>query len=167
MSTDNEFDEELPPSKSQEKRDCDALKDLGDELITLKQEELDAMNLPETLFDALLTAKKIQSRSGLKRQRQYIGKIMRQIDSDEIKKHLDHIKHKHDTNSAQFRKIEQWRDRLLVDDKTALSEIIDAHADIDRQHINQLIRQAKRELQQEKPPASARKLFKYIRDLQE
>lgn len=167
MSADIEFEEELPPSKSQEKRDCDALKDLGDELITLKQEELDAMNLPETLIDAVLTAKKIQSRSGLKRQRQYIGKIMRQIDSDEIKKHLEHIKHKHDTNTAQFRKIEQWRDRLLVDDKTALSEIIEAHADIDRQHINQLIRQAKRELQQDKPPASARKLFKYLRDLQE
>ncbi|MCK4705711.1 MAG: DUF615 domain-containing protein, partial [Gammaproteobacteria bacterium] len=111
MSTDTEFEDVLPPSKSQEKRDCDALKDLGDELVTLKQEELDAMNLPETLIDALLTAKKIQSRSGLKRQRQYIGKIMRQIDSDDIKKHLDHIKHKHDTNTTQFRKIEQWRDR--------------------------------------------------------
>jgi len=156
MITDTEFEDELPPSKSQEKRDCDALKKLGDELVTLKQEEIDAMNLPESLVDALLTAKKIQSGSGIKRQRQYIGKIMRQIDSDEIKKHLDHIKHKHDTNTAQFRKIEQWRDRLLVDDKTALSEIIEAHADIDRQPINHLIRQAKRELQRDKPPPSHR-----------
>ena len=167
MTSDTEFEEELPPSKSQEKRDCDALKKLGDELLKLKQDELDTMNLPDALIDALITGKKIQSRSGLKRQRQYIGKIMRQIDSDEIKKHLDHIKHKHDTNTAQFRKVEQWRDRLLLDDKTALSEIIEAHAEIDRQHINQLIRQAKREQQQEKPPASARKLFKYLRDLQE
>ena len=147
MTSDSEFDDELPPSKSQEKRDCDALKKLGDELIALKQEDLDVMNLPEALVDALITAKKIQSRSGLKRQRQYIGKIMRHIDSDDIKKHLDHIKHKHDTNTAQFRKIEQWRDRLLLDDKTALSEIIETHAEIDRQHINQLIRQAKREQQ--------------------
>ena len=165
--TDTEFEDELPPSKSQEKRDCDALKKLGDELVTLKQEELDAMNLPESLVDALLTAKKIQSGSGIKRQRQYIGKIMRHIDSEEVKKHLDHIKHKHDTNTAEFRKIEQWRDRLLSDDKTALSEIIEIHPETDRQHINQLIRQAKRELQQEKPPASARKLFKYLRELHE
>ena len=167
MSTDPEFEDELPPSKSQEKRDCDALKKLGDELVALKPEELDAMNLPESLVDALLTAKKIQSGSGLKRQRQYIGKIIRQIDSDDIKKHLEHIKHKHDTNTAQFRKIEQWRDRLLADDKTALNEIIEAHPETDRQHINQLMRQAKRELQHDKPPASARKLFKYIRDLHE
>ena len=167
MTTNDELKDELPPSKSQEKRDCDALKRLGDELVKLKLEELDAMDLPEMLVDALLVAKKIQSGSGIKRQRQYIGKIIRQIDSDEIKKHLEQIKHKHDTNTLQFRKVEQWRDRLLVDDKTALSEIIDSHPDIDRQHINQLIRQAKREQQQEKPPASARKLFKYLRDLSE
>lgn len=167
MKTEDEFEEELPPSKSQEKRDCDALKKLGDELVTLKQEDLDTLSLPDTLLDALREARKIQSRSGLKRQRQYIGKIMRQIDSDEIKKQLEQIRHKHDTNTVQFRKIEQWRDRLLVDDKTALSEIIDIHPEIDRQHINQLIRQAKREQQQEKPPAAARKLFKYLRDLSE
>ncbi|MCK5263097.1 MAG: DUF615 domain-containing protein [Gammaproteobacteria bacterium] len=167
MNTEDEFEEELPPSKSQEKRDCDAQKKLGDELVKLKQEELNSMILPDTLLEALHEARRIQSRSGLKRQRQYIGKIMRQIDSDEIKKQLEQIRHKHDTNTAQFRKIEQWRDRLLLDDKTALSEIIDTHPEIDRQHINQLIRQAKRELQQEKPPASARKLFKYLRDLNE
>ena len=167
MKTEDEFEEELPPSKSQEKRDCDALKKLGDELVTLKQEDLDTLSLPDTLLDALREARKIQSRSGLKRQRQYIGKIMRQIDSDEIKKQLEQIRHKHDTNTVQFRKIEQWRDRLLVNDKTALSEIIDTHPEIDRQHINQLIRQAKREQQQEKPPAAARKLFKYLRDLSE
>jgi ribosome-associated protein len=167
MNTEDEFEEERPPSKSQEKRDCDAQKKLGDELVKLKQEELNTMSLPDTLLEALHEARRIQSRSGLKRQRQYIGKIMRQMDSDEIKKQLEQIRHKHDTNTAQFRKTEQWRDRLLLDDKTALSEIIDTHPEIDRQHINQLIRQAKRELQQEKPPASARKLFKYLRDLSE
>jgi len=167
MKNEDEFEEDLPPSKSQEKRDCDALKKLGDTLTTLKQEELNTMSLPDTLLDAVREAQKIQSRSGLKRQRQYIGKIMRQIDADEIKNQLEQIKHKHDTNTTQFRKVERWRDQLLADDKTALSEIIDAHPNIDRQHINQLIRQAKREQQQEKPPASARKLFKYLRDLQE
>lgn len=167
MNTDDEFEEELEPSKSQEKRDCDALKKLGDQLVKLKPEELSTMSLPDTLLDALSESQRLQSRSGLKRQRQYIAKVMRQIDSDEIKKQLDQLKHMHDTNTVQFRKIEQWRDRLLADDKSALSEVIDAHPDIDRQHINQLIRQAKREQQQEKPPASARKLFKYLRDLSE
>ena len=167
MTSKDELEEELAPSKSQEKRDCDALKKLGDKLVTLKQEDLDSMSLPETLLAAIHEARRIQSRCGLKRQRQYIGKMMRQVDAEEIKKQFELIKHKHDTNTSQFRKIEQWRDRLLADDKAALSEIIDAHPEIDRQHINQLIRQAKRELKMEKPPASARKLFKYLRDLHE
>ena len=167
MNTKDELEEELPPSKSQEKRDCDALQKMGEELLALKESDLKSLSLPDTLLEALHEAQRIQSRSGLKRQRQYIGKIMRQIDADEIKTQLEKIKHKHDTNTAQFRKVEQWRDRLLNDDKTALGEIIDSHPEIDRQHINQLIRQAKRELKMEKPPASARKLFKYLRDLHE
>ncbi len=165
VTTEDEFDTDLPPSKSQVKRECDALQKLGEDLIGMKQSELDALNLPEVLDDALRTARKIQSRGGLKRQRQYIGKIMRQIDSEELKKQVEHLQHSHDTNSAHFRKIERWRDRLLEEDKAALSEIIDAYPQIDRQHINQLIRQAKRERLQEKPPTSARKLFKYLRDL--
>lgn len=165
VTTEDEFDVELPPSKSQVKRECDALQKLGEDLIDMKQSELDALNLPEILDDALRTARKIQSRGGLKRQRQYIGKIMRQIDSEELKRQVEDLQHRHDTNSARFRKIERWRDRLLEDDKTALSEIIDIYPEIDRQHVNQLIRQAKRELLQEKPPTSARKLFKYLRDL--
>lgn len=165
VTTEDEFDDDLPPSKSQVKRECDALQKLGEDLIDMKQSELDALNLPEILDDALRTARKIQSRGGLKRQRQYIGKIMRQIDSEELKRQVENLQHRHDTNSAHFRKIERWRDRLLEDDKTALSEIIDIYPEIDRQHINQLIRQAKRELLQEKPPTSARKLFKYLRDL--
>jgi len=164
---DEELDDDLLPSKSQVKRECDALQKLGEELLELKQSELDSMNLPDELDEALRTARKIQSRGGLKRQRQYIGKIMRQIDNEAIKKQVEQIRHKHDTNTVQFRKTEQWRDRLLADDKIALSEIIEAHPDIDRQHINQLIRQAKREQQQEKPPTSSRKLFKYLRDLQD
>lgn len=165
VTTEDEFDTDLPPSKSQVKRECDALQKLGEDLIDMKQSELDALNLPEILDDALRTARKIQSRGGLKRQRQYIGKIMRQIDSEDLKRQVEHLQHRHDTNSAHFRKIERWRDRLLEDDKTALSEIIDTYPEIDRQHVNQLIRQAKRELLQEKPPTSARKLFKYLRDL--
>ncbi|MFC1589167.1 ribosome biogenesis factor YjgA [Pseudomonadota bacterium] len=167
MMPEEEFDDELLPSKSQIKRECDAIQKLGEELIALKQDELDSMDLPDELDDAIGTARKIKSRAGLKRQRQYIGKIIRQLDSDAIKNQLEQIQHKHDINTVQFRKLERWRDRLLDDDKTALNEIIDSHPEVDRQHINQLIRQAKRELQQEKPPSSARKLFKYLRELQE
>lgn len=165
--TNEELDDDLPPSKSQVKRDCDALQKLGEEMLAMRQSELDTMDLPEELNEALREARKIQSRGGLKRHRQYIGKVMRQIDSEAVKNQIEQFRHKHDTNTMQFRKIEQWRDRLLVDDKDALSEVIEAHPEVDRQHINQLIRQAKRELEQAKPPTSSRKLFKYLRELHE
>ena len=165
--TNEEEQEHHLPSRSQLKRESDALQKIGEELILLSADDLDSMDLPDTLDEAVRAARKIQSRGGLKRQRQLIGKVMRQIDSDSVEKQLAVIKHKHDTNTVAFRKIEQWRDRLLANDKTALTEIINAHPDIDRQHINQLIRQALREQEKNKPPSSARKLFKYLRDIEE
>ena len=153
------------PNKSKLKRESEHLLHVGEQLISLKASELSSMDLPEELEEAIHAARKIASRSGLKRQRQYIGKIMRQIDSDVVEEQLQKIKHLHDTNTARFRKIESWRDRLIEDDKTALTEVIAAHPEIDKQHIKQLIRQAKREAQNNKPPAAARKLFKYLEDI--
>lgn len=158
--------DDRPPSKSQLKRDSEALQKLGEELIALKQVELEELNLPDVLNEAILTARKLNSRSGLKRQRQYIGKIMRQINSDEIRDTLTKIKHKHDINTAHFKRLELWRDKLLNNDKSVLTEIIDRYPDLDRQHVNQLVRQSERENKLGKPPASARKLFKYLRDLE-
>lgn len=163
---DNES-ESSRPNKSQLKRESNALQKIGEDLISLKSDDLNSMDLPDELADAIDAARKIQSRSGLKRQRQYIGKIMRQIDSDAIKTQLDKIKHKHDTGTAAFKRLEKWRDRLLDNDKTALTEIIEYYSNIDRQHINQLVRQANQEKQKDKPPAAARKLFKYLRDLED
>lgn len=167
MTLEDEQTEAHLPSKSQLKRESEALQKLGEELLSLNASDLGSMDLPDILDEAVRTARKIQSRGGLKRQRQLIGKIMRQIDSESIEKQLAIIKHKHDTNTATFRRIEQWRDRLLANDKTALTEIINTHLGIDRQYISQLVRQALREQTQNKPPASARKLFKYLRDLEE
>lgn len=167
MRSKDEQTEEHLPSKSQLKRESEALQKLGEELLSLRNTDLENMDLPDELSDAVRTARKIQSRGGLKRQRQFIGKIMRQIDSESIEKQLAIIKHKHDTNTVAFRKIEQWRDRLLNNEKSALTEIINLHPDIDRQHINQLVHQALREQKQNKPPAAARKLFKYLRDIEE
>src|SRR3982751_3520334 len=68
------------PSKSMRKRDASAAQDLGTRLIALKESELTALDLPETLYDAIVLAKRITSRGGLARQRQFIGKLMRDID---------------------------------------------------------------------------------------
>ena len=165
VETDDELD--LGPSKSQIKRECQHLTDLGEEILKLKKEEIQSLDLPDELEEAVITALKIKSHSGLKRQRQYIGKLLRSLESEDIESRVRKIQHRHDTNTAQFKRLEKWRDKLIDNDKETLNEIISRHPDIDRQHINQLIRAAHKEKREEKAPAAARKLFKYLSDLED
>lgn len=166
---DNEQDDEIDfaPSKSEIKRECHHLLDIGEEILKLSTEDRHSLGLPEDVEAAVITALKIKSRSGLKRQRQYIGKLLRSVDSETIETNLKKIQHRHDTNTAQFKRLEKWRDSLIDNDKTTLNEVISRFPEIDRQHINQLIRAAHQEKKQEKAPAAARKLFKYLRELDE
>ena len=152
-------------SKSERKRECDARQKISDRLLKLKPEELALIDLPTELEDALKETHRIQSNSALKRQRQYLGKIMRTCDSEIIEKQLNNVVHRNDTNTAQFKKIEKWRDRLIENDKMVLGEIIREHPELDRQHIHNLVRQATKEASVNKPPAASRKLFKYLREV--
>ncbi len=164
---DDEEEIDYGPSKSQIKRECHHLLDVGDEILKLKAEEIRSLDLPAELEEAVTTALKIKSRSGLKRQRQYIGKLLRNMDSEDIENRLRAIQHRHDINTAAFKRLERWRDRLIDNDKNVLGEIIERHPDIDRQHINQLTRAARAEAAKDKPPVAARKLFKYLREVDE
>jgi ribosome-associated protein len=164
MKTGDKTDEEWI-SKSQRKRDCDSLQHISDRLLKLKPEELALIDLPDELRDALHEAHRIRSNSALKRQRQYLGKIMRTCESGHIENQLNSIIHRNDTNTAQFKKIERWRDRLVENDNEVLGEIIREHPDLDRHHVHNLVRQAAKEAAADKPPAASRKLFKYLREL--
>lgn len=155
------------PSKSQLKRESHHHVDIGEEILKLSREDIQSLNLPDELEVAINTALKIKSRSGLKRQRLYIGKLLRTMESDEIETQLRKIQHRHDTNTAHFKRLEKWRDSLIDNDKATLNEVISHYPDIDRQHINQLIRAAHQEKQKNKPPAASRKLFKYLRELED
>ena len=162
--SDNDADREWT-SKSQRKRDCHALQKISDRLLELKHDELALIDLPTELEDAIKETQRIHSNSALKRQRQYLGKIMRSCDSEAIEQQLKRVLHRNDTNTAQFKKIEKWRDRLIEHDKAVLGEIIQQIPDVDRHHVHNLVRQAAKESKEQKPPAAARKLFKYLREL--
>ncbi|GMR01160.1 MAG: ribosome biogenesis factor YjgA [Gammaproteobacteria bacterium] len=155
------------PSKSQLKRDSQHLIDVGEEILKLSHEDIRSLHLPDELEEAVTTALKIKSRSGLKRQRLYIGKLLRSIDSEAIELQLRKIQHRHDTNTAHFKRLEKWRDSLIDNDRTILDVVISHFPGIDRQHINQLIRAAHQEKKHNKPPAASRKLFKYLRGLED
>lgn len=155
------------PSKSQRKRDADAMQKLGEDLIRMKDSELAQFDLPENLLNALQAARTITSHGGLKRQRQYIGKVMRSIDVTAVASKLEELRHKHEVNSGHFKMLEHWRDRILSEGNKAIDELMLTYPQADRQMLRQLQRNSQKELDNGKPPAAARQLFKYLRQLAE
>ena len=157
-------DEIILISKSQLKRESHALTDLGKELVELAQSELKKIPLDERLLEAIALAHRIKERGGRKRQLQYIGKLLRTADVEPILAAMEGLKLEHAKDNARQHRLEQWRDRLLEEGDTALGELLSEHPDADRQHLRQLLRNAQKEQSQNKPPKSARELFKYLRD---
>lgn len=154
-------------SKSEMKREMNALQKLGEELVELPQKQLEKITLPEDLDDAVKLARRLEHREGRRRQLQYIGKLMREIDVTEIKQQLEKY-HQQSRNFRQhFHNLEQWRDRLINEGDAALNQLLAEQPGTDRQHLRQLIRQAQKEQSQQKPPAASRKIFKYLRELME
>ena len=158
--------EDLPPSKTRLKHEAQQLVKLGEDILKLQKEDIKNLQLPDELDEAIQTALKISSRSGLKRQRLYIGKLLRNLDHEKIAQQIEKIRHRHDTNTARFKRLEAWRDRLIDNDKQVFGDILQHCPHVDRQHIHQLVRQAQKERQQARPPAAARKLFRYLQSLQ-
>ena len=161
----NHNDEDEYVSRSQLKREANALQSLGEELVKLPASKLAKIPLPENLSDAIHEAHNIKSRGAHKRQLQYIGKIMRHIDAEPIRKTLDKLKDSSRQASARLHRLEEWRDRLIDEGDSVLAELLEERPQADRQHLRQLVRNAIREHKQNKPPRSAREIFRYLREL--
>src|SRR5690348_10392986 len=116
MRDDDTVDEESDdrPSKSARKRAAHDAQHLGETLIRLRDAELDALNLPETLADAIRAARTITSRGGAARQRQYIGKLMREVDLEPIRAALSARSELSAVEAERFKRVEQWRERLIT-----------------------------------------------------
>ncbi len=158
-------DQSLYPSKSQLKRESHALQALGEELVTLPATKLAKIPMPDELAEAVSLARRIKARGGLKRQLQYIGKIMRTIDAEPIEQALDEMKNAAGKEAAKFHRLEQWRDRLVNEGDAALEQLLEEFPHADRQHLRQLTRNAQQETAKNKPPKASREIFRYLRDL--
>jgi ribosome-associated protein len=154
-------------SKSARKREAASLQELGVKLAALPDQEIKDLDLPETLFIALRALRRLPSHGAQVRQRQYIGKLMREIDPEPVLARLAERKQRHDLEIRQFQQIERWRDRLLsdADGDTAVEELIAEHADADRATLARLIEKAGRERAEQRSPVAARELFAYLRQL--
>jgi ribosome-associated protein len=158
-----DFEDDRGPSKSQRKRDVEALQSLGRELTNLSKDQLKKMDLPENLLVAVLEYQRITSHGAMRRQMQFIGKVMRDLDPEPIIEQLAAMRGESASAKAEFHALERWRARLLEDDD-AVTEWLNLHPDSDVQQLRQLIRNARREAEQGKPPKSSRELFKVLRD---
>ena len=178
MTMNNEFDtpfendsgydeEETLVSKSQVKRECLDLQELGEAMSKLEPSALDRIPMDEKIRDAIITIRKLKKGSALKRQVQYVGKLLRNTDFEPIRDAYVKVVNHYREDVKQFHKLENWRDRLVEEGDKALGELLDEMPQLDRQHLRQLIRQANKEKQKNKPPKSSREIFKYLRQVSE
>lgn len=151
-------------SKSQIKREMQALRDLGKQLIELPKPSLDKIPLTDRLRDAVLVAKEFK-REALRRQIQHIGVLMRDVDVDAIRVALDSMARPHRKEVRAFHEVEEWRDALIDGDNALLEELANRFEAANRQHLRQLVRNARKEQERHKPSKSARVLFRYLSDL--
>lgn len=159
--------QDLPPSKSQLKRDAHALMKLGADLAEISREDWLKLALPEELVDALEESRRIRSHGAHKRQMQYIGKLMRDIDPAPIQQYFEQQRLESRRQIKKHHRLEEWRDRLLEEADAAIQEFMTHYPQADRQHLRQLVRQARKESEQDKPGRSSRSLFRYLRELDE
>ncbi len=157
-------DGEYTHSRSALKRESNRLQQLGESLLDLPDSKLQEIELPDLLAEAIQTAKTIKSRAGLKRQRQYIGKVMRHIDPEPIEKFLKQLKQQQGEMSAHHHRLERWRNRLIDGDHSIVTELIDQHPQINAQKLRHLIRNARKERIVNSPPKYYRALFKYLKE---
>lgn len=151
-------------SKTRIKQQMQELQDLGETLVELPVDKLRQIEMPEALLDAVLAARKITAHGGRRRQLQYIGKLMRNVDPTPIQAKIDQWNGNHAAETARMHQLENWRKRLIEDD-SALSEFLQQYTTEDVQHLRNLIRNARKEAAANKPPKSNRELFKVIREL--
>jgi ribosome-associated protein len=154
------------PSKSEQKRRMHALQELGAALVPLPESELRRLGLPDRLLEAVLAAKTISARGGRKRQLQYIGKLMRQLDPEPIRAALTARALAARRERFQLHELEDLRDRLLEEGDAALAAVLARFPEADRQQLRQLLRAARQERQRGAPPRAARELFRHLRLLQ-
>lgn len=150
-------------SKSQRKRDMLDLQKIGAELIKLAASQLEKMNLPENLLSAIQQAKLLTSNEAKRRHLQYIGKIMREVDAEPIKKALQLLQAGHKKQTEQFHKTEEWRDKLLSSGDDALNSFLIEYTQVDRQQLRQLVRKAQQDKKNDKNTGAETALFKFLR----
>jgi ribosome-associated protein len=163
------FDEAGRPSKTQRKRDSHDLQALGEAVAALPAARLGALELPDTLREALHEWRRTRSHEGQRRQMQFIGKLMRGVDPAPLREAVAESQLGGARQSLALHEAERWRHALITDD-AALTPWVAQHPDTDVAHLRGLIRQARDTALPDEAPGAAtrqsracRTLFQYVK----
>jgi ribosome-associated protein len=164
----NEFEQEYErPSKSEAKRQSNELQKLGEQLVEAPRDRVKRVEMPEDVKEAILTCQSITNHEGRRRALQFVGKKMRTLDEEEvdvIKRTIDSWKGASKAEPAALHALERRREKLLADDK-ALTQLLEENPELDVQHLRTLIRNARKEQAENKPPKAYREIFQILKDL--
>ena len=141
------------------------LQALGVALVRLPESQIERIDMPPKLREAVYEAKRIKSHEAKRRQMQYIGRLMRDIDAEPIRAHLAEVEGHSASANARHRRLEIWRERLLSDDE-ALTLFAAEHPGADLQTLRTLIRNARKEAKEGKPPRATRELFRVLKAIE-
>ena len=154
--------DDKPVSRTRKKKDDRALQTLGEALVALPPEQLAAFDLPVELHEALDLARKTRQHGARRRQLQYIGALMRRIDTAPIRQALANFQHGNLIKARAFKRIEAWRDALRNGRFDKVEDILSCCPDAERQQLTQLARNAWREARESQGSSASRKLFRYL-----
>ena len=158
-----EEEEELPPSKTKIKKQMHELRDLGEELTELGKDQIAQLDIPENLRDAIREMHRMKTFGAKRRQMQYIGKLMRDVDTAPIIAKLNTWKGTSQQHIGYMHQLERWRERLLEND-AALTELLSQYPQTDVQRLRTLIRNTLKEREAGKPAKNFREIFQVLRE---
>lgn len=161
----NEPERALRPNKEQLKRETRALKALVRQLLDLPSSRLDDMPVDAGVREQIRAARKME-RGALKRQIKYVVGLLRDSDTTAIERELQRLSQAQRQQVQRFHETERWRDELLNGDEALIDELVERFA-AERQRLRQLVRNARRERDGDRPPKAARLLFRYLNELRE
>lgn len=164
----SEFEQQYDrPSKSQLKRESTALQKLGETLVNAARDRVKRIPMPEDVQEAILICQQISDHEGRRRQLQYVGKKMRTLTEEEvsvIQTAVDGWRGTSRAEAAALHAIERQRDRMLEDD-SVITELRARHPELDIQHLRTLVRNARKEQAEKKPPKAYREIFQLLKSL--
>ncbi len=146
------------PTRTDLKRESTELQKLGEDLLTLRPDFMARLDLPEKLVEAVAECKRITNFEGIRRQMQFIGKLMRKLEDsqhDEIRAALEEQHMPSAKDTLLLHQAEQWRDRLIADED-AVGQWISLSPSTDSQNLRALVRQARKDAKPEKPGLAPR-----------